>query len=111
MSEGRKLEEQTAKLLIQLADVLAKYQMWANEPPDDKAMASTAPFACDTMAFEQWLQFIFIPKMQFLLQKKHPLPDNIAILPMGEEMFKGRDGAAQICRVLGKIDSLLNGRQ
>lgn len=111
MSEGRKLEEQTDTLLTELAKVLTDHQLWSAQSPDEKAMASTAPFACDTMAFEQWLQFIFIPKMRFLLQQKLPLPDNIAILPMGEEMFRGKQGEAQICKVLGKIDSLLSGRQ
>ena len=73
-------------------------------------MASTAPFACDSMAFEQWIQFIFIPKMQYLLAQEHPLPTNIAILPMAEEMLKGKPGAEAVCVLIGNIDTLLSGQ-
>ena len=109
-TKGNTVAKQTGVLLSELAKTMQKYGFWAKQPPSAKAMASTAPFACDSMAFEQWLQFIFIPKMQTLLAHQHPLPGNIAILPMAEEMLKGKLGAEAICIVIGKIDRLLSGR-
>ena len=51
-------------------------------------MASTAPFACDALSFEQWLQYIFIPKMRQLIELDVPLPASMTLLPMGEQTWQ-----------------------
>jgi hypothetical protein len=34
---------------------------WSADTPSDEMLASTVPFAVDSMSFEQWLQWIFLP--------------------------------------------------
>lgn len=48
--------------------------LWQDEPlPPDK-YNFRAPFALDTMAFNQWLQFIFVPRVTQILSSQVPFP-------------------------------------
>lgn len=38
--------------------------LWSLQPPPAAALASEAPFACDTMPLEMWLQWLFLPRMR-----------------------------------------------
>ena len=100
------LEVQVDALLVDLEGAMKKNVLWTSRPPSDWAMQSAAPFACDRMEFEQWLQFMFIPKMKALTAQAQPLPDKIAIYPMGQEMFKEK--AVDVLRLLRKIDQRLS---
>ena len=94
-------------LLEELTTAMVRCQLWSEQSPSSVAMASTAPFACDTMAFEQWLQFIFIPKIHLLIEQQQPLPMKIAILPMAEEVYKAAKGRQAVLTALARIDRLL----
>src|SRR5690606_26562908 len=67
---------------------LKRLQLWSTFPPDARALESTLPFCCDTLPLEQWLQFIFLPRMQALVDARLSLPGKIGILPIAEEAFK-----------------------
>lgn len=97
-------------LLVNLEQQLRDLGFWQATYPSEDALNSTAPFCCDTLAFEQWLQFIFIPRMQALIDNRAALPSNIAICPMGEEAFKPHgQQAAPLIDVLAQIDFALSG--
>ncbi len=76
--------QQTALLLQQIEAEMKALQWWSQQVPSAQALASTAPFACDVMTLAQWLQFIFLPKMQALVDERLPLPRNCHIRPMAE---------------------------
>jgi uncharacterized protein YqcC (DUF446 family) len=79
--------------------------------PDSEALASTQPFAMDTLSLPQWLQFIFIPRMYALVESRAALPHKCRIAPMAEEYFRGRGrgmGEASLIAVLESIDTLLS---
>lgn len=92
--------------LAQLEDLLKQYQLWQNEPIDNYALNSTVPFCHDTMAFEQWLQFVFIKKMSLLIEQQQPLPSNMSIAPMAEIMLSKSTGGDEIIELLKEIDNL-----
>ncbi|GGB62226.1 hypothetical protein GCM10011607_23740 [Shewanella inventionis] len=94
--------------LIILEQTLKQCSLWSDDAPSKEAMASSAPFACDTMAFEQWLQFIFIPKMTELIQLQQPLPSSMAIAPMAEHVWKGMAQRQILITHLQSFDALLN---
>ena len=102
------LYSQTQTQLVQIATHLRDTGMWSLTSPTDEAMASTAPFACDLMSLEQWLQFIFIPRMQALIDAGQPLPSKIAIAPMAEHVWAEQAALAPLIGVLNELDMLLN---
>ena len=99
--------QQTQAYLTQLIALLKQHQLWQDEPIAAQALNSTVPFCHDTMAFEQWLQFVFIEKMQLLISELHPLPSNFAIAPMAELMLAQKPGGTAITQLLAQLDQLL----
>ncbi|WP_448549294.1 YqcC family protein [Thalassotalea fusca] len=102
--------ESLTQLLNSLVSELDKLGLWQESRPSDEALNSSVPFCMDTLAFEQWLQFVFIEKLRLMMQLGKPLPSNIAICPMAEEAFAhhGED-AANIINTIADIDELLSG--
>lgn len=97
---------QTQRLLAQLEAVLRRHSHWQNVSPTPSALASCEPFAIDTLACHQWLQWIFIPKLGMLISQRQPLPANFAITPYIEEAMKAQSGMAEIVAVTHQIDQL-----
>lgn len=104
---GQSIQLQTQTLLKELALGMRQNSLWAEQPLQPEALLSIAPFACDTMSFEQWLQFVYIPKLQELVDQQRPLPNKIAVLPMAEEVFKNNGNVAVVMSILGQLDNLL----
>lgn len=94
--------------LLLLEAELRNLQLWHREAPSAEALASVEPFACDTLAFTEWLQFIFIPRFHQMIRSGAPLPEKCDITPMAEEYFKGRPLAvAELLACLQRIDQLV----
>ena len=100
-----------ASLLTVVTNELHTMGLWQEQQPAPEALASVEPFAVDQLSFTQWLQFIFIPRMNQLIETESPLPQSCSIAPMAEPSFKadGRDFAdsAALVAHLAAIDQLL----
>lgn len=83
--------------------------LWSSAVPSPQALTSKAPFACDSLYFEQWLQFIFIPKMRALVESQQTLPKFSAILPMAEESWKNKTGVNHVLAIIKSCDAVLSG--
>ncbi|MFQ3197984.1 MAG: hypothetical protein ACJAUL_002697 [Paraglaciecola sp.] len=103
------LEVQTKTLLIELEKSLKTTNLWSTEFASDWAMASTAPFACDRLYFEQWLQFIFIPTLNDFLEQGRDLPNKIALLPMAQERCKTEQRLTEVMAIIARFDHLFCG--
>ena len=93
-------------LLQRLETVLREVGLWSTCSPSTEALCSTAPFACDSMPFEQWLQYIFIPKLREMLNSKLTLANNMGLFPMGQECFVEQRQRIAVLPVLAQIDQL-----
>ncbi|MDO7903980.1 YqcC family protein [Pseudomonas sp. K1(2024)] len=81
---------------------------WDEHPPSPEALASNIPFAVDSLTFEQWLQWIFLPRMKLILEHGHPLPNASGILVMAETVFAHRpDESRELRRLLAAFDELI----
>lgn len=106
------VEQKTLVLLTQLTHELRILNLWNEERPKPSDLVSSAPFCCDTLAFEQWLQFVFIERIKDLIAKKESLPSEISISPMAEEAFTPIEGnAIALINTIKQIDTLLNGHR
>ncbi|NPE54927.1 YqcC family protein [Dickeya dadantii] len=93
--------------LFAIEHALKASPLWQPSAPDEAAFASQEPFCIDTMAAEQWLQWIFLPRMHALLDSGAPLPARLAILPYFEVAFDGRsDDVGELLAQLGALDAL-----
>ncbi len=105
------INQQIQQQLIALETQLRYAGLWSDTPPDAKAMQSQEPFCVDSMAIEQWLQWIFIPKMQ----QMSALPDfqgfaqRSDIHTMVDYIFTTyHQKTDDITMTIKKIDALLN---
>ena len=98
-----------AEILIDIEKELRELRLWEFESPSEEALLSTQPFAIDTLNFPQWLQFIFIPRLYFMVEQRSPLPDVSGVKPMAEEYFFVLNlNSANLIAHLDRIDNLLS---
>jgi uncharacterized protein YqcC (DUF446 family) len=98
-------------LLKELEFTLQRLQLWQDETPSDEALASTQPFALDTLAFHQWLQFILLARFRAMLAAGEPLPSAVSIYPMATEVYKEQTvHYALLLDVLARLDEALSGK-
>ncbi|OOF69755.1 YqcC family protein [Rodentibacter caecimuris] len=90
-----------------LQETMQQVGLWQEIPPEQSAFMSQEPFALDTMSAEEWLQWIFIPRMLALLDSGADLPSQIAISPYIEEALKEFCELETLLMVLRKIEDLL----
>ena len=105
------LHAQVEGLLLDIEAQLRAQQLWQADSPSAEALASVQPFCVDTLSFEQWLQFIFVPRMRLLISQQIALPGNCQIAPMAEEAFRGMaQDISVLIEQLAKLDQLLSGQ-
>ncbi len=104
------MSDQLLDLLDDLETALQRQRLWDAQPPSPDAMASTLPFCIDSMHFQQWLQWIYIPRLRALIDAGAPLPGGSAILPYAEESFKlqGLRGTREILILIAHCDRVLS---
>jgi uncharacterized protein YqcC (DUF446 family) len=101
---------QIADQLLLIERELRVQGWWSSVSPSAEALASVEPFAVDTLDFEQWLQWIFLPRMKMILEQDLPLPNASGIQEMAEMVFaarnvQGRDRQLQV--LLKEFDLLI----
>ncbi|MGE1177780.1 YqcC family protein [Pseudomonas sp. BW7P1] len=83
---------------------------WDEVQPSVEALSSVEPFSVDTLEFEQWLQWIFLPRMKVILEQDLPLPKASGIQEMAQMVFaqrnlQGQDRQLQV--LLKEFDLLI----
>ncbi len=97
-----------AAVLMDVETELRRLQLWEAEMIAEEALASTEPFAIDTMTFPQWLQFMLLPRLYALIEQQQDLPSYCSVAPMAEEYFSVLNlHSVPLIAHLKKIDSLL----
>ena len=97
-----------AAQLIDLEAALRQLDLWSDESPSQEALSSEQPFAMDSLEFEEWLQFIFLPTLYEVLASGGALPERCAIAPMAEETV-GKKGlpTESLISTLRELDQLI----
>lgn len=78
--------------------------------PSVEALGSTAPFCFDTLAFHEWLRWVFLPRMTQAVHNQVTLPAACSIAPLAEYRFAempDRDTDA-LLTLLIEFDELAN---
>lgn len=95
-------------LLEALESELRRQDVWLPMPPPVEAMASTTPFCVDTMAFSQWLQWIFIPRVRAIIDRGGALPTGSNITSYAEETLPcERLEGEKLLLIIEQLDQLM----
>jgi uncharacterized protein YqcC (DUF446 family) len=102
------LHHHLASQLIDIECALRNAGLWSTEAPSAESLASVEPFCVDTMGFDQWLQFVFLPRMRTLLDARGALPTACDIAAMGETVWTNNTAALPVIRALRDFDEMIN---
>ncbi|SFI97218.1 Uncharacterized conserved protein YqcC, DUF446 family [Pseudomonas guineae] len=99
-----------AEQLLLIERELRLQGWWGTQAPDTRALSSELPFCVDTLAFEQWLQWLFLPRMKQMLEAGADLPSVSGIQSMAEQVYDGQaERARALIKLLGEFDQLIVG--
>ena len=98
-----------AAALEQLIAELQELGWWDLAMPSAAALASQQPFAADSMEFAEWLRWVFVVRLQALLDSpESSLPTRCSIEPMAEHCYQHQlDKVRGLLNVLKRIDQIL----
>ncbi|NQD37110.1 YqcC family protein [Permianibacter sp. IMCC34836] len=100
--------QECTRLLGAIQQELRRLDCWAAVPPPVERFASTLPFCVDTLSIEQWLQFVFLPRMQALLDAGAELPRGSGLAAYAEVCFRDQMAARrELITLLKAMDELL----
>ena len=98
-----------ADVLLEVEASLRTHGKWDESKPASRALNSQIPFCMDTLKFEQWLQWIFLPKMKDTIEQTKPLPERSAIYEYAEECLHKNDPSTDtLLRQLKTFDDLIS---
>jgi uncharacterized protein YqcC (DUF446 family) len=96
--------------IAEIEEEMKRIGYWQSEPLRPKQYQFRMAFAMDAMAFSQWLQFIFIPRVNSILEsgEKFPRDSNNAAQAVRE--FDGDDNAQGLVALLSDFDEIIQRR-
>lgn len=74
--------------LRRLEAAMKAADMWRMPQPTAEALDSREPFCIDTMELPQWLRFVFIVRLDALIEAKAPLPAQCNVAPAAQVYLK-----------------------
>ncbi len=104
------MPEQDEIVLAQVGLIEAEMRrigLWSEEPPSKESFNYALPYAKDSMAFSQWLQFVFLPQVREIVGNYEQLPKSSEIAPAARQQLAGWDKSAHLLDLLEEFDNLL----
>lgn len=97
-----------AEQLLLIERELRVLGLWSAQAPAAEALASQEPFCVDSLAFEEWLQWVFLPRMRLIIEQDLPLPGASGIRQMAEVAYRERMlETRRLHELLGAFDRLV----
>ena len=81
--------------------------LWQEQPLSAEAYDFRQAFAMDTMAFSQWLQFVFVPRVKQIIAEKGSFPSGSMVAVQAVREFdSGPREASELLKMLFDFDAL-----
>ncbi|MFY0990786.1 YqcC family protein [Halomonas sp. C05BenzN] len=91
--------EELDAALRELEATMKVANLWRMARPVPEAFDSVQPFCVDTMALPQWLRFVFIARLDTLVEERAPLPEKCEVAP-AVDAYMIQHGASNSERLL-----------
>jgi len=100
---GEKIDEIVAEM--------QRLGVWQGEPPPPEKMRFSKAFAMDTLSFEQWLQFVLVPRVRGIIDERGEFPEESSLGDKANReylMWGGDPGFERMVELLFELDSLIH---
>lgn len=90
---------------------LKRLGRWTANPLPDEAFENMGAFGSNTMSFEQWLQFVLIPRIKEIVIEESDFPAGSNLAPYAIRYFDGDYDAEHLHEILYQLDQLINNKK
>ncbi len=87
---------------------LKRMGRWAENCLPEEAFENMGAFGSNTMSFEQWLQFVLIPRIRQIVEEKSEFPEGSNLTTYAIRCFEGDSDSDSLREVLYNLDELIN---
>src|SRR5258708_31048148 len=100
-----------AELLEKIEAELKQIGYWQSAPLPEEKFENMGAFGMNTMAFSQWLQFVFIPEARKAVsgEREFPSESNVSVQAIRE--FDGDPNVGNLVSLLCEFDAVVEGRE
>jgi uncharacterized protein YqcC (DUF446 family) len=106
----RTTRERIGANIAEIENEMKRIGYWQSDPLRPEQYEFRSAFAMDTMAFSQWLQFIFIPRVKNMLETGEKFPPDSQNGAQAVREFDGDDRAQGIVTLLSDFDEIIRRR-
>ncbi|MGH2361807.1 MAG: YqcC family protein [bacterium] len=99
--------DQIKEKIASIEAEMKRIAMWQQGPLEPEKYEFHAAFAMDTMAYSQWLQFVFIPRVHEVLDSYGPVPRQSSVGAQAIREFDGYNEASDLVTLLCEFDGLI----
>jgi uncharacterized protein YqcC (DUF446 family) len=103
----RKMQERAQAKIAEIEQEMKRIGYWQSEPLRPEQYEFRSAFAMDTMAFSQWLQFIFIPRVKNMIETGQKFPPDSQNGAQAVREFDGDDRAQELVTLLSEFDEII----
>jgi uncharacterized protein YqcC (DUF446 family) len=89
---------------------LKRLNRWSQNPLPAEAFEDMGAFGSNTMSFENWLQFVLIPRIHEIVEEKGDFPAGSHLAPYAIRYFDGDYDADPLHELLYQLDQLINNK-
>lgn len=90
---------------------LKRLGRWMENSLPDECFDDMGAFGSNTMGFEQWLQFVLLPRIREIVEEKGDFPSGSNLAPYAIRYFDGDPDADPLREILYTLDLLINEKQ
>jgi uncharacterized protein YqcC (DUF446 family) len=98
------------KIQVKIAEIeheMKRIGYWQSDPLRPEQYQFRMAFAMDTLAFSQWLQFIFIPRVKSMLETGEKFPRDSQNGAQAVREFDGDDVAQGLVALISEFDEII----
>jgi len=97
--------------LLELEASMKAADLWRMPTPDAEAFASQQPFCIDTMSLPQWIRFVFIARLNALMDARAAMPAKCEVAPAVAAYLQQEKTPAHhqllVVRAVEKVDQIV----
>lgn len=98
--------QEAGKKIDEIEAELKRLGRWSAQPLPAESFENMGPFGMNTMAFEQWLQFVLIPRVREIIATQGDFPSSSQVNVHATREFDGDPDADTLLTLLREFDDL-----
>jgi len=102
------LYQKAAEKIQAIEDELKALGRWQQEALPETAFENMGAFGANKMSFEQWLQFVLVPRVKEIIKEHGEFPSGSMVGTYSIREFDGDPEVGKLQQLLYEFDALFN---